>query len=198
MHQDPFTFHVALSPSWKARGELYLDDGESFMYTRGEFVHKEIKIERSSPEQGQGLRLSYEDVADASQTMQSWQKPFLGDLEVKEDRPMTLISQEKYKQQVSRTVRVERITILGISPAYGGPTSAPHSKSSIQMKVRMNGGQWNLVSPAESTSWVEEVTASEVYGTEKAGQQQVLGTWNLIVKNPPVRCGDNWELAIQW
>ncbi|XP_078443144.1 glycosyl hydrolases family 31 protein [Wolffia australiana] len=40
MANDPFTLVVALNSSMEAEGELYLDDGRSFDYTEGAFIHR--------------------------------------------------------------------------------------------------------------------------------------------------------------
>eukprot|EP00698_Gefionella_okellyi_P003681 TRINITY_DN13443_c0_g1_i1.p1 TRINITY_DN13443_c0_g1~~TRINITY_DN13443_c0_g1_i1.p1 ORF type:complete len:898 (+),score=174.31 TRINITY_DN13443_c0_g1_i1:386-2695(+) len=42
MDEDPFTLLVALDHRGQASGDLYLDDGRSFNYQRGEFVHREF------------------------------------------------------------------------------------------------------------------------------------------------------------
>jgi alpha 1,3-glucosidase len=43
MHNDPFTLVVALDNQYKAQGELYLDDGESYKHEKGEVVWREFK-----------------------------------------------------------------------------------------------------------------------------------------------------------
>ena len=45
MKRDPFTLKVALSQSANARGELYLDDGESYDHREGNFVWREFIVE---------------------------------------------------------------------------------------------------------------------------------------------------------
>lgn len=38
--RDPFTLIVALDKDGKASGDLYLDDGHSFAFKRGQYVHR--------------------------------------------------------------------------------------------------------------------------------------------------------------
>src|SRR3954453_8534082 len=42
MRHDPFTLRIALDKNGKARGELYLDDGETFAHWDGEIVWREF------------------------------------------------------------------------------------------------------------------------------------------------------------
>ena len=39
---DPYTLIVALDQDGRAEGDLYLDDGSSFAYTRGMYAHRNI------------------------------------------------------------------------------------------------------------------------------------------------------------
>lgn len=40
MVNDPFTLVVALDESGGAEGDLYLDDGHSFAFTQGAYLHR--------------------------------------------------------------------------------------------------------------------------------------------------------------
>lgn len=40
MVNDPYTLVVALDEGGKAEGDLYLDDGHSFAFTKGEYLHR--------------------------------------------------------------------------------------------------------------------------------------------------------------
>ena len=42
MHNDPFTLWIALNSSSSAQGDLYVDDGHSFAYQRGSYVHRQF------------------------------------------------------------------------------------------------------------------------------------------------------------
>jgi len=47
MKHDPFTLRIALdNKNSRARGELYLDDGVTYNYQRGEFVWREFVAEK--------------------------------------------------------------------------------------------------------------------------------------------------------
>lgn len=59
MKRDPFTLRVALDNKGSARGELYLDDGESYAHRDGNIVWREFVAERKS----KVLRISSADLA---------------------------------------------------------------------------------------------------------------------------------------
>jgi alpha 1,3-glucosidase len=40
MANDPFTLVVALDANGKAVGDLYIDDGRSFAFTKGQYLHR--------------------------------------------------------------------------------------------------------------------------------------------------------------
>ena len=42
MFNDPFTLTIAVDENGKAEGELYIDDGETFGFANGEFIHKKF------------------------------------------------------------------------------------------------------------------------------------------------------------
>ena len=63
MKHDPFTLRVALDKSGHARGELYLDDGVSYNYQRGEFVWREFVAEQASKKV---VRISNRDLGSGS------------------------------------------------------------------------------------------------------------------------------------
>jgi len=48
MKYDPFTLRVALDKTGSARGELYLDDGETFQHESGEFIWREFTAEKKT------------------------------------------------------------------------------------------------------------------------------------------------------
>jgi alpha 1,3-glucosidase len=47
MENDPFTLVVALDSKGEAYGRLYLDDGESYEYSRGDYILREFKVQGS-------------------------------------------------------------------------------------------------------------------------------------------------------
>ncbi len=65
MKYDPFTLRVALSKSGTARGELYLDDGESYNHENGQLVWRQITADKTSGKKGKKplLRISSQDLA---------------------------------------------------------------------------------------------------------------------------------------
>ena len=44
MEQDPYTLVVSVGLSGSAKGELYIDDGSSYSYKEGEFIHRELEF----------------------------------------------------------------------------------------------------------------------------------------------------------
>lgn len=46
MENDPFTLVVALDSKGEASGRLYLDDGESFNYEKGDYILTEFKVSK--------------------------------------------------------------------------------------------------------------------------------------------------------
>ena len=44
MHKDPFTLWIALNSSGSAEGNLYVDDGHSFAYQRGSYIHRQFSF----------------------------------------------------------------------------------------------------------------------------------------------------------
>merc|ERR1712130_471524 len=48
MEYDPFTLIVAIDPTCNcAIGDLYLDDGNSYRYQNGDFIHREFKFAKN-------------------------------------------------------------------------------------------------------------------------------------------------------
>ncbi|KAG0377053.1 hypothetical protein BGX24_006795 [Mortierella sp. AD032] len=46
MENDPFTLVIALDSNGEASGRLYLDDGESFNYEKGDYILREFKVSK--------------------------------------------------------------------------------------------------------------------------------------------------------
>ncbi|KAG0052953.1 hypothetical protein BGZ83_001879 [Gryganskiella cystojenkinii] len=44
MENDPFTLVIALDSKGEAKGKIYLDDGESFDYEKGDYILREFKV----------------------------------------------------------------------------------------------------------------------------------------------------------
>lgn len=47
MYNDPYTLYVAYNNEGKASGKLYIDDGESFNYENGKYIHVEFTADKS-------------------------------------------------------------------------------------------------------------------------------------------------------
>jgi alpha 1,3-glucosidase len=48
MFWDPFSLIVAVGTDGKAAGELYIDDGETFDFARGSFIHRKFVLEKNT------------------------------------------------------------------------------------------------------------------------------------------------------
>ena len=101
MKRDPFTLRVALSKAGTARGELYLDDGESYNHMKGQFVWREFLAEKSS--KSKTLRLSSRDLGAV--------KP---NEAVDGVALQTYDSANDYAAYIAE-VRVEKIVVVGLS-----------------------------------------------------------------------------------
>ncbi|KAG5650951.1 hypothetical protein H0H81_010429 [Sphagnurus paluster] len=64
MKADPFTLRVALSRTGTARGELYLDDGETYAHRAGHFVWREFVAE-TPKKKSRTLRIASRDMGVA-------------------------------------------------------------------------------------------------------------------------------------
>ena len=125
MNRDPLTLRVALNKAGTARGELYLDDGESYNHMKGQFVWREFVAEKSS--KSKTLLLSSRDLGAA--------KP---NEAVDSVALQTYDPANDYAKSIAE-VRVEKIVIMGLS-------AKPSS-------VKIQGGQeliWEYVSGVAS------------------------------------------------
>ena len=102
MKRDPFTLRVALSKAGTARGELYLDDGESYNHMKGQFVWREFVAEKPSKSKTL-LQLSSRDLGAA--------KP---NEAVDGVALRTYDPTNDYAKSIAE-VRVEKIVIVGLS-----------------------------------------------------------------------------------
>ena len=123
MKRDPFTLRVALSKAGTARGELYLDDGESYNHIKGQFVWREFVAEKSKST----LKLSSRDLGAA--------KP---NEAVDGVALQTYDPSNEYAKSIGE-IRVEKIVVVGLS-------AKPSS-------VKIRGGQeliWEYISGVAS------------------------------------------------
>ena len=106
MKYDPFTLRVALDKSGQARGELYLDDGVSYNYQRGEFVWREFVAEQPS-KKGVVMKISSRDLGSRNVAESA-----LGISASRYD------SENAYAKEVAE-VRVEKVVVLGLGKKPG-------------------------------------------------------------------------------
>ncbi|KAH9944606.1 alpha-glucosidase [Amylocystis lapponica] len=99
MKFDPFTLRVALDINGGARGELYLDDGETFSHQGGQFVWREFTAEKN----GKGVRISSRDLAA--------RKP----AEAVDGVQLATYSGASDFAKSMEPVRVERLVVLGLA-----------------------------------------------------------------------------------
>jgi alpha 1,3-glucosidase len=92
MKYDPFTLVIALGNSGDAEGTLYLDDGESFDFQEGAFIHRRFHFDDKT------RALTSEDLAPAGTTATSKK------------------AKEYFKSM--EDVRVERIVIVGVPETW--------------------------------------------------------------------------------
>ncbi|QIX02522.1 hypothetical protein AMS68_008039 [Peltaster fructicola] len=75
MRYDPFTLVIAIGLAGDAEGTLYLDDGESFAYQQGAFIHRKFSFI------GATNVLESEDLATTTATMSKVAKDYLKTME---------------------------------------------------------------------------------------------------------------------
>lgn len=95
MKNDPFTLRVALGTSCSARGELYLDDGITFLHEKGDVVFREFTAQKT----GKGIRLASTDLAAVRPS----------DLALS-----TYDKQNDFVKSIEK-VKVEKIVVLGLA-----------------------------------------------------------------------------------
>jgi alpha 1,3-glucosidase len=100
MWRDPFTLVVAVGKDGSAEGELYLDDGDSYAYRQGQYIHRSFRL---AP-QGKH-RYSFR-----SSNLVGVASDYFGGTELASYSP-----DENAWAKAIATVRVEQIVILGLS-----------------------------------------------------------------------------------
>lgn len=156
MKRDPFTLRVALSKAGNARGELYLDDGESYNHMKGQFVWREFVAEKSSKSTKPLLELSSRDLGAA--------KP---NEAVDGVALQTYNPANDYAKSMAE-VRVEKIVIVGLS-------AKPSS-------VKIRGGQeliWEYISGVASGEKKEGVASLLVIRDPKV---LIIKDWSIEIE----------------
>jgi len=155
MNRDPLTLRVALSKAGTARGELYLDDGESYNHMKGQFVWREFVAEKSSSK-SKTLQLSSRDLGAA--------KP---NEAVDSVALQTYDPTNDYAKSIAE-VRVEKIVIVGLS-------AKPSS-------VKVRGGQeliWEYISGVASGDKKEGVASLLVIRDPKV---LIIKDWSIEIE----------------
>ena len=98
MKLDPFTLRIALDSKNSARGELYLDDGESYAHTNGDIVWREF----TATAKGSSVRISSADLVSQKKT------------ETVDGVALTTYDRSNAFANSIASVKVERIVILGL------------------------------------------------------------------------------------
>ncbi|KAF8661490.1 hypothetical protein AX16_001327 [Volvariella volvacea WC 439] len=173
MKKDPFTLRIALDNAWKegvrARGELYLDDGESYRHQQGEFVWREFTATAASG--AKVLRIESKDLGlsrpgEAVETVDPLGKPVPGS-----SQALAKFNPANTFAKSIEEVRVEKVVVVGLG-------SKPKS-------VKVEGRDEELV-----WEWVEGVAAA---GSSKEGVSASL----LKIKDPKVSVTKDWALVVQ-
>lgn len=102
MAYDPFTLRVALSKDDTARGELYLDDGETYSHQQGQYVWRQFVAEKKG---SRGIKISSVDLGKLKPTEAVEGAPQLTTYDPKNAYAKTL---------EDRNVRVEKFIVLGL------------------------------------------------------------------------------------
>ena len=156
MKNDPFTLRVALSKAGTARGELYLDDGESYSHQQGQFIWREFVAKKEGTKKSKTLKILSRDLAA--------EKPndAVDGVALKSFNPSN-----DYAKSIAH-VRVEKIVLVGLS-------SKPSS-------VKVEGGEelvWEYT-PGVSASEKKEGRPSLL--TIKDPRVLVTKDWAIVVQ----------------
>jgi alpha 1,3-glucosidase len=155
MKNDPFTLRVALSKAGSARGDLYLDDGETYSHQQGQFVWREFVVEKPA-KKAKTIRLSSKDLGS--------EKP---DQAVDGVTLKTFNPANEFAKSIG-DIRVEKITVLGLNAK---PTA-----------VRIEAGQdlvWDYV-PGVASSDKKEGASSVL--TIKDPKVLIVKDWAIVIQ----------------
>ncbi|KAF8589491.1 glycoside hydrolase family 31 protein [Ramaria rubella] len=102
MRHDPFTLHIALNKAGRAKGELYLDDGETYAHQDGNFIWREFTAYNPN-KKSKNLHITSTDLAAVAENKAVF------DARVAEYNPSNTFSKS------IEHIRVEKLVILGMS-----------------------------------------------------------------------------------
>ena len=152
MKHDPFTLRVAFDNKGKARGELYLDDGETFSHERGQFIWREFTAESK----GSAITVSSRDLAA--------EKPG----EAVDGVALTSYDGSNAFARDVQDVRVERIVLLGLKS-----TPASVTRKSDGKKL-----EWSFSAGLDATA--KSDGAATVLTIKDPGTQ-IANDWEIII-----------------
>ncbi|KAI3631083.1 hypothetical protein MIR68_010573 [Amoeboaphelidium protococcarum] len=212
MAKDPYTVTITLNQKRVSLGELYHDDGESFLYAvRGQFVHKTIMTKLTDSQLViQSRDFVYRgDDGKPLKRMKAYQRPFLMEdgavndqgqpLNVKDiERQMTFVSDPEYQKSINDNIQVERIVLLS---ADTESAMLKLQKSIAEQKVKMiiesaDGNNTEVVD-SHLLLTIDHIQQSTLHGDEVAGKTEgVVGTYRLTIKKPNVGIGLDWAIKV--
>jgi mannosyl-oligosaccharide alpha-1,3-glucosidase len=152
MKHDPFTLRVALSQAGAARGELYLDDGDSYDHRKGNILWREFSAET----QKNTIKVSSKDLASSNL-----------------HRAVDGVSLNVYDganafvKSISE-VRVEKVVVLGLK--------------NEPKKVALEGGselKWTFEAGVAASGKTEGISSKL---TIKDPKVQVANNWIILIE----------------
>ncbi|KAL8648214.1 MAG: hypothetical protein Q9210_005123 [Variospora velana] len=131
MKWDPYTLVIALDNSFSASGTLYIDDGESFGFQKGAYIHRRFRFYPSDEANPTNSPLFLRSELDMSQDTKE-AKAFL---------------------KTMKDVRIEKIIIIGAPEAWGSKTEVAvredgQKKKTVPLMWRKGDGKranWAVV-----------------------------------------------------
>ncbi|RDB25094.1 Neutral alpha-glucosidase AB [Hypsizygus marmoreus] len=155
MKKDPFTLRVALDKTGTARGELYLDDGETYGHEKGQFVWRELVAEKPV-KKARSVRIASKDLG--------LRRPG----EAVEGVALTAFDPGNAFAKSIGDVRVEKVVVLGLNAKPTG--------------VRVEGGGdlvWEYT-PGVAAGEKKEGTASVL--SIKDPKVLVTKDWAIVIE----------------
>ncbi|EAU91748.1 alpha glucosidase [Coprinopsis cinerea okayama7 len=154
MAQDPFTLRVALSNTNSARGDLYLDDGETWSHEKGQFVWREFIASKK----GKGIEIASTDLGS--------KKPAEAVDGV--DLASVYNPENEYAKSIE-DVRVERVIVIGLK----------NKPKSVKVAGKEVGEDtWEFVPGVASTDKAEERAATLII---KNPDVKIAQDWNISI-----------------
>ncbi|EJD08186.1 alpha-glucosidase [Fomitiporia mediterranea MF3/22] len=157
MKNDPFTLRVALGASGSARGELYLDDGDSYAHERGELIWREFNARPVDGKGKKGVRVKSVDLVHAFPS------------EAVDDISLTSYDPTNPFAESVKKVKVERVVVLGLSSK---PTGVKAEREGREL-------EWEFVEGV-SAKGAKEGTASVL--TIRNPGLFVAQDWDIVIE----------------